>query len=455
MFSVIIPTAQKNLSIFNRLLKEIENSDLVNEIIIINNHAKKLTDLNFSKTRILEQGKNIYVNPAWNLGVEEAKNEYIAILNDDIYIPKELFKKIYEFIFKNKNCGLIGLDSLKISQTNDVSNTEEEFIANIYPTDVRNFCWGSGIFGKKDNFYKIPNDLKIWYGDDYLFEQNIKFNKKNYKLSSPNIKHYHSLTSNNPCFDEIKKQDELNYKKYEKSKIKIKKHKVFKIFGFRNEKFDLFISLGSACASALILKKCKLRLFSSPFDWLYGSNIVDRAKILANDFEDFINKEDLIYLDTREHPEPRKIYKNTKNGLVFNHDFSYTNSLNEDYPKVFEKYTRRANRLLTAIEKSNSACFVYIQNPNEREEILNKELIEAQQTLAKRFPNTRIYLLHLFCERGLELKNAGKNFVSDDILQFRFDYDAYNEEFPYTTNNKKLRKLFRKYKLTWKSLLGL
>ena len=134
----------------------------------------------------------------------------------------------------------------------------------------------------------------------------------------------------------------------------------------------MFISLGSACACASILKKCKLRLFSSPFDWLYGSNIVDRAKILANDFKDFINKEDLIYLDTREHPEPRKIYKNIKNELVFNHDFSYTNSLEEDYPEVFEKYTRRANRLLSTIENSKSACFVYIQNPNV-DEILETE----------------------------------------------------------------------------------
>ena len=34
---------------------------------------------------------------------------------------------------------------------------------------------GAAIFGRKSDFYEIPEDMKVWCGDDYLFYQSIKF----------------------------------------------------------------------------------------------------------------------------------------------------------------------------------------------------------------------------------------------------------------------------------------
>lgn len=460
MFSVIIPTIQKNLFVLNKLLEEVNSSRLVDEIILINNHSSKYYN-KFSKLRVIELGRNIYVNPAWNLGIKEAKNEYIAILNDDIFMPKEVFNTVHEFICKNNHCGLIGLDSLNKSNIENDNNCLNIYSdINICQTDIRNFCWGCAIFGKKDNFYTIPDDLNIWYGDDYLFRQNILNNKTNYKLISQNIKHYHSLSSSDKSFDKLKKYDIINWEKYsDKKEIKPQKHKIFNILGIklkirkRVNRYDLFVSLGSACACATVLKLTNLRTFSSPFDWLFGSTLQNRVNILVNDFKDFINKEDLVYIGTREEPEPRRIYKNKKNGLVFNHDFSYTNSLDEDYYGVYEKYKRRTNRLNNKIKNSNSVCFVFVQNPNERKEILNQNLLDSYKLLENKFPHTKIKLLYLFCERGLEYKNATKILIHKNILQIRFDYDAYNRELPYVVNMNELKEAFKHYKLSYKSLL--
>ena len=48
-------------------------------------HLKTPQMIHFgAKVQRLEQDNNIFVNPAWNLGVEQAKNENICICNDDV-----------------------------------------------------------------------------------------------------------------------------------------------------------------------------------------------------------------------------------------------------------------------------------------------------------------------------------------------------------------------------------
>ena len=83
------------------MLKKYQNHDLIGEILVINNRQvtglENLTVL--SKVRVLNNGRNLFVNPAWNLGVKEAKEEKVIIANDDITIPK--FDKVMEVVSDN------------------------------------------------------------------------------------------------------------------------------------------------------------------------------------------------------------------------------------------------------------------------------------------------------------------------------------------------------------------
>ena len=111
-----------------------------------------------SEILIIDNKKdNIYVNPSWNLGVKTAKNEWLIIANDDVIIERltELLTIIEKTTFD-----LIGVD---------ISNCHTD--RDIAVQQVNELYWGYGCFMimKKSNYKPIPEQLKIWYGDNIIF----------------------------------------------------------------------------------------------------------------------------------------------------------------------------------------------------------------------------------------------------------------------------------------------
>lgn len=255
MLSIIIPTLQKNTDILYKLLQELTEDNTIGEVIIIDNSLK---GLNFTsdKVKVILPKKNLYVNQAWNLGIQHIKYDYFGILNDDILLPKNYCSQIYEFLKANNNAGLIGLDSSVVDNMpiENFSSYPQNSQLVFHPMENKLYtiCWGSAIFGKKENYYKIPKCLKIWCGDNYLLKKNIDNQKICYEVKNTQIKHVKSLTCNNSFFDKIKAQDVYNYSKIDKrfkqhshypknlsilqkifSITNEKKHKVFRLLGFK------------------------------------------------------------------------------------------------------------------------------------------------------------------------------------------------------------------------------
>ena len=123
------------------------------------------------------------------------------------------------------------------------------------------------------------------------------------------------------------------------------------------KKYDLVFSLGAACSCAQTLIGANLRQFSSPFDWLFGSDFSGRCEILSSNFQRFLEEKDLTY-SYSERSVSCDAYYNNYNSLTFNHDFETKKELKETYPAVKEKYDRRINRLLQKIQKANSILIV-------------------------------------------------------------------------------------------------
>lgn len=113
MFSVIIPTIWKSDVIF-RLVENISKSDLVGEIILINNNPSEDKFISNHKVREFKFD-NIYVNPSWNFGVSVSKYENICLCNDDILFNTDIFKYIEE----NIKYKIIGVDKLSYSIKSD------------------------------------------------------------------------------------------------------------------------------------------------------------------------------------------------------------------------------------------------------------------------------------------------------------------------------------------------
>ena len=52
------------------------------------------------------------------------------------------------------------------------------------------------------------------------------------------------------------------------------------------KKYDFVFSIGEACSCTQVLRQQGLQNASYPFDWLFGSTLVKRCEILANEFKD-------------------------------------------------------------------------------------------------------------------------------------------------------------------------
>lgn len=440
MFSIIIPTLQQDNYVLNMLLYELLNSACVGEIIIINNACKEMM-FSDKKIRVINTDKNIYVNPAWKLGIRESRFEYIGLLNDDIIFPKNIFEQIFNFIKQNSGIGLIGLDSINKTEKSEICGYPEDCEIKFSEVDVRGNCWGAAIFGRKSDFYEIPEDMKVWCGDDYLFYQSIKSGKRNFKIYDTPIKHLHSNTCKLPEFDSIKRNDVKLYRQY-----------FIENKADMQSKFDLIFSIGAACSCTQTLRTSFLQYYSYPFDWPYGSDFLSRVKILVNNFEHWLDKSDLASYGKRVDTHPNDIYKNARTNIVFNHDFKINTPLDESYSEVKEKYDRRIRRLLNQIEASKNILLVYIESPEKREETLQKDLIDSYHLLKNRFPNVDIHILYLFSTRGVSLNDKAITPVTDKITRISFDYDAYNREYPYAVNFDLLLEIFKNYELTSKHL---
>jgi len=157
-FSIVIPTMWKSNKIY-KMLPIYEESEFVKEIIIIDNDtSKKTINLGkYKKVRYYPQEKNIYVNPAWNLGHSLANYELI-LANDDIVINN--FDDVIRIILCS-NYDIVGLNVVG----NDLKQSTR--IENIYGFPHI----GYGYFMYIRNYSEIPHELKIWYGDSILFNK--------------------------------------------------------------------------------------------------------------------------------------------------------------------------------------------------------------------------------------------------------------------------------------------
>lgn len=205
-FSVVMPTIwSPKIDNIDILISKINNCEFIHEIIIINNNPNKYNN-RYSKFEKVKEFKydNIYVNPAWNIGVFHSECENICLLSDDINFSVDIFKFIINQ-FKNENVKIIGSSKLSYTLDKDLEFAIEQI-------SIRNRGWGCLIFVKKSAYIWIPNDLKIHFGDDFLIKQLSGYV---WRLNGLKIESIISESINsNSEFNKIIEEDNKNSIKY-------------------------------------------------------------------------------------------------------------------------------------------------------------------------------------------------------------------------------------------------
>jgi len=137
------------------------------DILIIDNNATSDIKKLIAPYNKIVNTKNVYVNPAWNQLMEyflaHPEFDTIIILNSDIYLKSDVCPKIK----------LIDLDAQKViplvtgvSAFSDSPNATTQVVEAGVP----------GVFiclSRKmvELVYPIPSEIKLWYGDNWIFKK--------------------------------------------------------------------------------------------------------------------------------------------------------------------------------------------------------------------------------------------------------------------------------------------
>ena len=203
MISFIVPTMWKSKDTLYNMLYAYKKANIPNaEFILIDNSRGCYLD---TEITVLIPKENLYVNKAWNIGVEIAKNNIVCLLNDDIEINFETIKNNLEAI-NNLDFGIIGFHSNKNLGIELNSNTDT---FDFKEAECRYLGFGCMMFIRKENYIKIDEKLRIFFGDDLLYWWNRDKNGRKIYIID-NLKALGSLSATSTSYnDEI--QLELPY----------------------------------------------------------------------------------------------------------------------------------------------------------------------------------------------------------------------------------------------------
>ena len=178
MITFIMPTIWKANEIYNSIdqFKKIKNKDA--ELIIIDNTHSDFYD-DDPRIIVVKCSNNIFVNPAWNLGVKLAKNKYICLLNDDIYFNYvTVFNNFNKFIDQNPNLGMIGFNENSRARDNNTLNNDNDELILVDTTGIVPFAYGCCLFLKKEDYIDVYEDCKIFFGDTVLMVSIVDIKRK-------------------------------------------------------------------------------------------------------------------------------------------------------------------------------------------------------------------------------------------------------------------------------------
>lgn len=204
---IIIPTLLlTDCDVFSYMLEQANSSPYVEKIIIIDNTVdasfkRVYSQLLNDRYTIVENSKNILVNPSWNKGMEIVESEHYLILNDDILCHESILSLCEKKLYDDLSIGL-----LTVRTIDPMSPLGYESIYQNEVDQEDSPLWGDAGFtglnqnpgwfmcGRTSEWVYIPEDIKVFYGDNFIYSTIRNSGKKILRLDSHPISHHASST---------------------------------------------------------------------------------------------------------------------------------------------------------------------------------------------------------------------------------------------------------------------
>ena len=180
-YSIIVPTMWRQSDQFVEFVDKLCSEERVGEIIIINNdNTKTPAGLDHAKIRMFDFGRNIYVNPAWNLGVEKSRFSRICIVNDDVVFDTAVFERLQDMLTEDN--GLFGLcPGIDVFGQPPVTDKTIDIVPW---SGQHTYGYGCLFFFHKKVWQPIPQGLDIYFGDNWAFDLQLVKGRRNYIISN-------------------------------------------------------------------------------------------------------------------------------------------------------------------------------------------------------------------------------------------------------------------------------
>ena len=135
------------------------------ELFIIDNNSDKAIKRIIEPYKKIVNPQNVYVNPAWNQILEEflqSDHDVVVIMNSDLYLKHDVIQKLSELdLDKDKTIACLNLvDKFddcerKITYVNDG-------VAGVFIPLTKKMA---------KEVYPIPPEIKIWFGDNWIYQR--------------------------------------------------------------------------------------------------------------------------------------------------------------------------------------------------------------------------------------------------------------------------------------------
>lgn len=178
----------------------------VGELIIIDNACSIARAPRHPKVRHYPQMENIFVNPAWNLGVSLAKFDMICLLSDDVIFDPSILEQI-----DPTDYGVIGLDnSCDRGTDGHIATKKAQLVPTVGSFTKYERTFGALMFLLKKNYYPIPQGFKIFFGDVWLYHQNWAARRTNACITNIDVVMTRGTTSMSSEMANIVASDQAN-----------------------------------------------------------------------------------------------------------------------------------------------------------------------------------------------------------------------------------------------------